>query len=63
MANSSDASNGNSLDFDTTPSWRILRIMSEFVSGFAFLGNIQKSVTIFGSARLPEDHPLLQESV
>ena len=62
MGNSSDASNGNSLDFDTTPSWRILRIMSEFVSGFAFLGNIQKSVTIFGSARLPEDHPYCKKA-
>lgn len=29
--------------------------MSEFVSGFTFLGNIQKSVSIFGSARLPQN--------
>lgn len=47
----------NGFDFVHEPVWRILRIMSEFVEGFTFLANIEKSVTIFGSARLPEDHP------
>jgi uncharacterized protein (TIGR00730 family) len=54
--------NGNSLDFDPTPSWRIFRIMSEFVSGFTFLGNIERSVTIFGSARLPQNSPYCQKA-
>src|SRR5512146_2151483 len=62
MARSSDSSNGNSLDFNTTPSWRIFRIMSEFVSGFTFLGNIQKSVTIFGSARLAQSNPYCKKA-
>lgn len=31
--------------------WRILRIMSEFVDGYEFLGKLEKDVTIFGSAR------------
>ncbi len=43
-----------------SPSWRILRIMSEFVDGFTFLARIQRSVTIFGSARLPQTNPYYQ---
>jgi uncharacterized protein (TIGR00730 family) len=35
-------------------SWRVLRIMSEFVDGFEFLSKLQRTVTFFGSARLRE---------
>ncbi|MFH1253166.1 MAG: TIGR00730 family Rossman fold protein [Candidatus Uhrbacteria bacterium] len=36
--------------------WRIFRIMAEFVEGFQFLSETSREVTIFGSARLaPED--------
>jgi len=42
--------------------WRIFRIMSEFVEGFQFLSQFSKEVTIFGSARLPEDHKWCQEA-
>jgi len=35
-------------------SWRILRIMAEFVEGWQFLADLKKSVTFFGSARTPE---------
>ncbi len=31
--------------------WRIFRIMAEFVDGYQFLNSLGKSVTIFGSAR------------
>ncbi|MBT6334431.1 MAG: TIGR00730 family Rossman fold protein, partial [Candidatus Magasanikbacteria bacterium] len=34
--------------------WRIFRIMAEFVEGYEFLTNLEKEVTILGSARLPE---------
>lgn len=36
-------------------SWRIFRIVSEFVDGFETMTNIGASVSIFGSARLPPD--------
>ena len=39
-------------------SWRMFRIMAEFVDGFDTLSSIKRpSVTIYGSARTAEDHP------
>jgi uncharacterized protein (TIGR00730 family) len=38
-------------------SWRVFQIMAEFVEGFENLSGIRPSVSIFGSARTPEDHP------
>ncbi|HFQ90420.1 MAG TPA: TIGR00730 family Rossman fold protein [Desulfobulbus sp.] len=39
-------------------SWRMFRIMAEFVEGFDTLSGIKRpSVTIYGSARTPENHP------
>ncbi len=38
-------------------SWKIFQIMAEFVEGFERLVTIRPSVSIFGSARTPEDHP------
>lgn len=32
--------------------WRIFRIMSEFVDGFQFLSQSEREITVFGSARL-----------
>lgn len=37
--------------------WRVLGIMSEFVSATERLKDIRPAVSIFGSARVPEDHP------
>ncbi len=37
---------------DGNISWRVFRIMSEFVQGFEFLSNLENTVTFFGSARL-----------
>jgi uncharacterized protein (TIGR00730 family) len=43
-------------DFTRTDTWRVMRIMSEFIEGFDNLAGITKGVTIFGSARTnPED--------
>ncbi len=39
-------------------SWRMFRIMGEFVNGFDTMSAINvPSVTIYGSARTPSDHP------
>ncbi|MBM7366817.1 TIGR00730 family Rossman fold protein [Gordonia hydrophobica] len=38
-------------------SWRVLRIQSEFVSGFDALENVAEAVTVFGSARIKERSP------
>jgi uncharacterized protein (TIGR00730 family) len=38
-------------DFTTEDTWRIFRIMAEFVEGFETLSRIPKAVTVFGSAR------------
>ncbi len=36
--------------------WRVLRIQSEFVSGFGTLAELKQAISIFGSARIkPED--------
>ncbi len=42
------------LHFD---SWKIFRIISEFVDGFETMTDIGPSVSIFGSARIQKDHP------
>jgi hypothetical protein len=38
-------------------SWKIFQIMAEFVAGYEQLAQIQPSVSIFGSARTPPEHP------
>ncbi len=38
-------------------SWAVFKIMSEFVEGFEKLNKIGPCVTIFGSARTPDNHP------
>lgn len=44
-------------------SWRVFRIMGEFVEGFDELTNLGPAVTIFGSARTPAENPYYQKCV
>ncbi len=49
-------------DFRHTFQWRIFRIMAEFVEGFQFVADFEKSVAIFGSSSLKEDDPDYQKA-
>ena len=44
-------------EYKTSDSWRVFRIMGEFVNGFDELATITRGVSIFGSARTHEDDP------
>ncbi len=43
--------------------WRVLRIMGEFVWGFDNLADVHEGVTVFGSARTQPDDPHYQKAV
>lgn len=49
--------------YTTSDSWRVFRILSEFVSGFDSMATITKGVSVFGSARTPEDDPYYQAAM
>ena len=42
-------------EYKTSDSWRVFRIMGEFVGGFDSLATVTRGVTIFGSARTSEN--------
>ena len=44
-------------EFTSTDTWRVFRIMGEFVEGFDELATVTRGVAIFGSARTPPDNP------
>src|SRR5919112_126779 len=44
-------------EFTHTDTWRVFRIMGEFVEGFDDLATVTRGVAIFGSARTPVDSP------
>ena len=46
----------------TTDSWRVFRIMGEFVEGFDTLTRIGPAVSVFGSARTRADNPQYAEA-
>jgi hypothetical protein len=50
-------------DFTRSDTWRVLRIMGEFVNGFDTLATLGAAVTIFGSARVREDDSMYQATV
>lgn len=49
-------------DFRSGASWRIFRIMAEFIEGFEFLADLKKEVTFFGSARSKPSDKYYQEA-
>lgn len=50
-------------DLKGDQSWRIFRIISEFTEGFDRLSGLCDAISIFGSARLPADHPYYKKTV
>jgi uncharacterized protein (TIGR00730 family) len=44
-------------EFTHTDTWRVFRIMGEFVTGFDELATLSRAVSIFGSARTSPDDP------
>ena len=44
-------------EFLHTDTWRVFRIMGEFVQGFEDLAHVTNGVAVFGSARTPPDDP------
>jgi uncharacterized protein (TIGR00730 family) len=49
-------------DFRTGATWRIFRIMAEFIEGFEFLADLKKEVTFFGSARCDSSNQYYKEA-
>src|ERR1051326_2756468 len=47
-------------DFRQTDTWRVMRIMGEFIEGFDNLASVERGVAIFGSARTHPDDPQYQ---
>jgi len=47
-------------EYKTSDSWRVFRIMGEFVGGFDNMATVTRGVSIFGSARTPEDDEMYQ---
>jgi len=47
-------------DFSVRESWRIFRIISEFVDGFETLQEIYPAVSVFGSASIRENDPVYE---
>jgi uncharacterized protein (TIGR00730 family) len=43
-------------------SWLMFKIMSEFVEGFERLPKVGPCISIFGSARTPQDHPYYEKA-
>jgi hypothetical protein len=49
-------------EFRRSDTWRVFRIMGEFVEGFDELAATTRGVSIFGSARTAADHPYYQQA-
>jgi uncharacterized protein (TIGR00730 family) len=51
------------MPFNKTDTWRVFRIMGEFVEGFDTLADLGPAVTLFGSARIKRDEKQYQDAV
>lgn len=49
-------------EFKVGDTWRMFKILSEFVEGFENLSKIEPAVSVFGSARAREDHKDYQKA-
>ncbi len=49
-------------DFTVKESWRLFRIMAEFVDGFETMAEIYPAVSIFGSSRVGPEDPLYEKA-
>ena len=52
-----------SADWLHTDPWRVMRIQSEFVTGFGALAEVGPAVSVFGSARTRPEHPTYELGV
>ncbi|MDD2829219.1 MAG: TIGR00730 family Rossman fold protein [Sulfuricurvum sp.] len=50
-------------DIKTGDVWSVFKIIADFVQGFDELGDLGPSVTIFGSARVDENHPFYLQAM
>lgn len=50
-------------DIKTADVWSVFKIIADFVQGFDELGDLGPTVTIFGSARVDENHPYYKLAV
>ena len=50
-------------DMTVKDSWRLFRILSEFVEGFETLAEVQPAVTIFGSHLVSPDNPIYKKAL
>ena len=63
LKRSDNLGHNNNSEFIPADSWRILRIMSEFVDSFDYMAKMPEMlVSVFGSARTKEDNPLYAEA-
>jgi uncharacterized protein (TIGR00730 family) len=49
-------------EFKIEESWRLFKIMGEFVDGVETLHDVGPAVSIFGSARVPSDDPIYKKA-
>ena len=49
-------------DFRQSLNWSVLRMFGEFIDGFQFIADFQKTVTFFGSARFRPNNKWYQEA-